>query len=154
MAEVHVNVYIHAPVERVFDAVADHESFLRSGDGTHTKLIRPGLTERNGLGALREVRVGKRIRYVEEITAFERPSSFDYQILESTQPLQHHGSRLRFTSRGDGTEVDWTSRFDVPVPLVGDLLGSLARRLFTAAFTELLLAEKARLEASPPEPAA
>ncbi|WP_437570742.1 SRPBCC family protein [Sorangium sp. So ce542] len=154
MAEVHVNVYIHAPLERVFDAVADHESFLRSGDGTRTKLIRPGLTERNGLGALREVRVGKRIRYVEEITAFERPSSFDYHILESSQPLRHHGSRLRFTSRGDGTEVDWTSRFEVPLPLVGDLLGALARRLFTAAFTELLLAEKARLEASQPKPAA
>ncbi|XXX77227.1 SRPBCC family protein [Sorangium sp. So ce134] len=154
MEEVHVNVYIHAPVERVFDAVADHESFLRSADGTHTKVIRPGLTERNGLGALREVRAGKRIRYVEEITAFERPASFDYQILESTQPLRHHGSRLRFTARGDGTEVDWTSRFEIPVPLVGNPLGSLARRLFIAVFTDLLLAEKARLEASGPGRAA
>ncbi|WP_437967833.1 SRPBCC family protein [Sorangium sp. So ce260] len=154
MEEVHVNVYIHAPAERVFDAVADHEVFLRSGDDTHTKVIRPGLTERNGLGALREVRAGKRIRYVEEITAFERPSSFDYQILESTQPLRHHGSRLRFTPRGDGTEVDWTSRFEIPVPLVGHLLGALARRIFTAVFTELLLAEKARLEASQPGRAA
>ncbi|WP_437507078.1 SRPBCC family protein [Sorangium sp. So ce1099] len=154
MEEVHVNVYIHAPVERVFEAVADHESFLRAGDDTRTKVIRSGLTERNGLGALREVRVGKRIRYVEEITAFERPSSFEYRILESTQPLRHHGSRLRFTSRGDGTEVDWTSRFEVPVPLVGRLLGSLARRMFVAAFTELLLAEKARLEASQPAHAA
>ncbi|MDC0680092.1 SRPBCC family protein [Sorangium atrum] len=150
MEEVHVNVYIHAPVERVFDAVADHERFLRSGDGTHTKVVRPGLTEHNGLGALREVRVGKRIRYVEEITAFERPCSFDYQIVESTQPLRHQGSRLRFTPRGEGTEIDWTSRFDIPLPLVGKPLGSLARRMFIAAFTELLLAEKARLEASQP----
>ncbi|WP_437676555.1 SRPBCC family protein [Sorangium sp. So ce131] len=146
MEEVHVNVYIHAPVERVFEAVADHERFLRAGESTRTTVVRPGLTERNGLGALREVRVGKRIRYVEEITAFERPSSFDYRILESSQPLRHHGSRLRFTPRGDGTEVDWTSRFEVPVPLVGSALGSLARRMFVAAFTELLLAEKARLE--------
>ncbi|KYF68111.1 hypothetical protein BE11_15920 [Sorangium cellulosum] len=149
MEEVRVNVYIHAPVERVFDAVADHESFLRSGSSTHTKVIRPGLTERNGLGALREVRAGKRIRYVEEITAFERPSSFEYQILESTQPLRHHGSRLRFTPRGDGTEVDWTSRFEIPLPLVGRVLGPLSRQIFIAVFTELLLAEKARLEASP-----
>ncbi|WP_437876718.1 SRPBCC family protein [Sorangium sp. So ce513] len=154
MEEVHVNVYIHAPVERVFDAVADHESFLRAGSSTHTKVIRPGHTERNGLGALREVHAGKRIRYIEEITAFERPFSFEYQIRESTQPLRHHGSRLRFTPRGDGTEVDWTSRFEIPLPLVGGLLGPLSRRIFISVFTELLLAEKARLEASPPGPAA
>ncbi|MGK4008079.1 SRPBCC family protein [Sorangium sp. So ce1036] len=149
MEELHVNVYIHAPIDQVFDAVADHESFLRSGDRTHTTLIRPGFTERNGLGALREVRVGKRIRYVEEITAFERPTSFEYQIRESTQPLRHHGSTLRFTPRGEGTEVHWTSRFEVPVPLVGNLLGPLARRMFTAAFTEMLIAAKRRLEAAP-----
>ncbi|WP_437734346.1 SRPBCC family protein [Sorangium sp. So ce1335] len=148
MEEVHVNVYIHAPVDRVFDAVADHEGFLRAGSTTQTRVIRPGLTERNGLGAVREVRVGRRIRYVEEITAFERPSSFEYRILESTPSLRHVGSRLRFTPRGDGTEVDWTSRFEIPLPLVGSFLGPLSRRMFTAAFTELLLAEKARLEAS------
>jgi uncharacterized protein YndB with AHSA1/START domain len=147
MEQVHVNVYIHAPVARVFDAVSDHEGFLRSEDGTSTKLLRPGAAERNGLGALREVRVGRRIRYVEEITAFARPASFDYQIIESTQPLRHQGSQIRFTPRGDGTEVDWTSRFEIAVPLVGRALGPLARRMFTAAFTEMLLAEKARLEA-------
>jgi uncharacterized protein YndB with AHSA1/START domain len=147
MEQIHVNVYIHAPVERVFDAVSDHEGFLRSEDGTRTTLLRPGTTERNGLGALREVRVGRRVRYVEEITAFARPTSFSYQIIESRPPLKHHGSQMRFTPRGEGTEIDWTGRFELTVPLVGRALGPITRRMLTAAFTELLLAAKARLEA-------
>lgn len=150
MEQLHVNVYIHAPVARVFDAVSDHEGFLRSEDGTSTKLLRPGAAERNGLGALREVRVGRRIRYVEEITAFARPASFAYQIIESTQPLRHYGSEMRFTPRGEGTEINWTARFEIPVPLLGGPLGGLSRRMLTAALTELLLAAKARLEAERP----
>jgi uncharacterized protein YndB with AHSA1/START domain len=148
MEEVHANVYIHAPIERVFDAVSDHESFVHAEGVTSTKIIRPGTDERNGLGCLRDVRVGPRVHYVEEVTAWERPSSFEYQVRESSRRIRHHGSRIRFIPRGEGTEVDWTSRVELTIPLVGRSLGPLFRRILTAAFTELLLAAKARLEAA------
>jgi uncharacterized protein YndB with AHSA1/START domain len=148
MEEIHVSAYIHASVERVFDAVSDHESFLRTGDGLRTTITRPGTSERNGLGCLREVRNGRLIRFVEEVTGWERPASFEYQIRESTLPIRHHGGRLRFTARGAGTEIEWTSRFEVPVPLLGRALGPVARQTLTTAFTDLLLAAKLRLEAA------
>jgi len=47
------------------DAVSDHESFLRSEGGVRARVVRAGEPERNGLGCLREVRVGRRVRYVE-----------------------------------------------------------------------------------------
>lgn len=147
MEEVHVNVYIHAPAERVFDAVSDHARFLSNEDGLCTTILKPGIEEHNGLGCVREVKVGRGARYVEEITAWERPSSFDYQIRGTSQPLRHHGARVRVIPRGEGTEIDWTTRFEITLPLVGRALGPLFRRMLTAAFTELLLAEKARLEA-------
>src|SRR5919198_3737750 len=97
MPEVRVHVHIEAPVERVFDAVSDHETFLRSEGGVSATVLRAGQPQRNGIGCLREVRVGRRVRYVEEITAWERPSSFEYVIRETSLPLRHAGSRLTFT---------------------------------------------------------
>jgi hypothetical protein len=48
--DVRVVLYIAAPIDRVFDALADRETFLRSEEGTTAKLLRAGKTERNGLG--------------------------------------------------------------------------------------------------------
>ena len=146
MPEVHVCVHIDAPVERVFDAVSDHESFLRSEGGVSATVLREGERERNGVGCLREVRVGRRVRYLEEITAWERPSSFEYMIRETSLPLRHAGSRLTFTPEGRGTEVEWTSHFEITVPIIGGLFGIRARRIYAASFRDLLLAAKARLE--------
>jgi len=146
MELVQVRMHIEAPPERVFDAVSDHERFLRTEDGVRTRILRPGTPERDGLGCLREVRVGRRARYVEEVTAWQRPVAFEYTIRESSLPLRHAGSRLTFTPHGPGTEVEWTSRFAVTVPLVGGLLGARARRLYAASFTALLRQAKARLE--------
>src|SRR5438132_3552878 len=146
MHEVRVHVHIEAPVEQVFDAVSDHESFLRSEGGVRARVVRAGEPERNGLGCLREVRVGRRARYLEEITAWQRPVAFEYTIRESSLPLRHFGSRLAFTPRGQGTEVEWTSRFEVTVPVIGRLLGLLAERLYAASFSKLLRQAKARLE--------
>jgi hypothetical protein len=148
MKDVRVCVHIDAPLERVFDAVSDHERFLHSeGDGTTARVVRPGVPAPNGLGCLREVTVGDRASYLEEITGWQRPMSFEYTIRQTSLPLRHLGSRLAFTSRGAGTDVEWTSRFEITVPILGPLLGSVAARRFARGFTSLLLAAKGRLEA-------
>jgi len=58
---------------------------------------------------------------------------------------RHAGSRLAFTARGQGTDVEWTSRF-VTVPMLGPVLSRLAKSRYTAAFTDLLRRAKVRLE--------
>ena len=103
MHEVRVKVHIEAPVERVFDAVSDHESFLRSEAGVRARVMRAGEPERNGLGCLREVWVGRRVRYVEEITAWQRPLAFEYMIRETSLPLRRAGSGLTFTPHRTGS---------------------------------------------------
>jgi hypothetical protein len=151
---VNVHVLICAPIDRVFDAVSDHETFLRTKDGTRTRLLRPGSSERNGLGCVREVTAGPRVRYVEEITAWERPVSFEYTIREASMPMRHMGSRLAFASRGTGTDVVWTARFEIPVPVVGSPLRLWLEGHLARAFDEMLAVAKARLEAEhgPPPP--
>ncbi len=142
-------MHVAAPVEQVFDAVSDHESFLRDGV-TAAKIVRDGQPGRNGLGCMREVSIRGKVRYLEEITAWERPAAFEYTIRKSSLPLRHEGSRLAFTARDGGTDVEWTSRFAVTVPVVGRLLEWRAKHLYETAFTGLLRQAKSRLE----EPAA
>jgi len=146
MRNVRVKVHINAPIERVFDAVSDHERFLTAADGTTTTLLRDGNHERVGLGCLREVKVGRRAWYVEEITAWQRPSYFEYTIRKASVPIRHEVSRLTFTAADGGTAVEWTSRFAIPIPLIGGYLGAKAEKLYSKAFTGLLAAAKARLE--------
>jgi hypothetical protein len=146
MRNVRVNIHIDAPIGRVFEAVSDHERFLSAADGTTTALLQPGSTERNGLGCVREVRVGRRAWYVEEITAWERPAYFEYTIRKASMPIDHRGSRLSFTAINGGTNVEWTSRFRVPIPIVGGILGAAGARLYSKAFTNLLNAAKIQLE--------
>ncbi len=144
---VQVQVHFDAPIGRVFEAVSDHETFLRTEDGrTRTKLLRAGLADRNGLGCLREVRVGRRVRYVEEITAWEPPASFEYTIREASMPMRHLGSRLTFASRDGGTDVTWIARIEIPVPILGYPLRLWIERRLARAFTEMLSAAKGRLD--------
>jgi hypothetical protein len=146
MRSVQVHIHIDAPIDRVFETISDHERFLRSADGTRTKLLQEGSAERNGLGCVREVSVGKRAWYVEEITAWERPASFEYTIRRASMPMHHEGSRLSFTEVSGGTDVQWSSRFTIPVPILGGLLGAAAERLYSKAFAALLATTKAQLE--------
>ena len=146
MRSVQVNIHINAPIEQVFEAISDHEQFLRSADGTKTKLLQEGSAERNGLGCVREVSVGKRAWYVEEITAWNRPASFEYTIRRASMPILHEGSCLSFTEVGSGTDVQWSSRFRIPIPILGGLLGAAAERLFSKAFADLLATAKVQLE--------
>lgn len=145
---VQVQVQIDAPIDRVFEAVSDHEVFLRTEDGdTRTKVLRAGSADRNGLGCIREVLVGRRVRYVEEITAWQRPSSFEYTIREVSMPMRHLGSRLTFASSGGGTDVVWTADFEIRVPIVGYPLRLWLERRLARAFADMLAVAKRRLEA-------
>jgi uncharacterized protein YndB with AHSA1/START domain len=147
MRTVLVKIHINAPIERVFDAISDHERFLVAADGTKTEVVHAGSSERNALGCIREVKVGHRAWYIEEITAWERPSYFEYTIRKASMPIHHEGSRLSFTAADGGTDVQWTSRFSIPVPILGLFLGAAAAKLYSKAFTGLLSATKAQLEA-------
>ena len=145
MQPVHVNVYIHAPIEEVFDAVTDHEGYARYPGILSAKLVQPGRTERNGAGAVREIRTPG-VRFVEEITGFERPVRMEYVIRECTLPIRHEGGSIELVRRGDGTEVNWISRVQPALPIGGGLLSRVARPITVEAFTTFLLAMKKRLE--------
>jgi uncharacterized protein YndB with AHSA1/START domain len=137
MVEIHVERTIAAPVEQVFDWLADPANLaaaplvLKAGWAKDS----PG----QGAGALREV-TGVGTSFREEITAYDRPCSYSYLIRRSFPPINHDGGTLTFTSTGDGTHVDWVSDYTHPVRAGGRLLELLSYRLLRSSFVTMLAA--------------
>jgi Polyketide cyclase / dehydrase and lipid transport len=148
MVKVCVIQHIAGDLDAVFDLVSNHELFLGRFPGIAVRIVTPGSPDRNGLGCIREVMIDQRIRYLEEITEWTRPVSFEYFIREASMPIQHYGSRLEFVSSSNGTDVTWTSQYDVPIPLIGWAVGFYMKRQYEIAFRQILQNAGKSLEAT------
>ena len=135
MVEIHLERTIDAPVERVFDWLADPANLAAAPLALRGRYAKdsPG----PGAGAVREViAVGTWFR--EEITAYDRPRSYSYLIVRSFPPFNHEGGTLTFTASGDGTRVDWLSNYTHPVRAGGKLLEAVTYRLLRSSFRAIL----------------
>ena len=137
MAEIRLERTLEAPIDRVFDVLADHAGYSRFRAISRAELVREGDEEPNGRGAIRKLAAGP-FTFTEEITAFERPVRLDYLILEVNVPLRHDGGSIRFDAVDDGTHVLWTSSFTMPVPLAGAPLGALTAAALRRGFARML----------------
>ena len=139
MHKVHVTASFQQSLSQVFNAITDHRSFL-SGGGLTCKIIKPGTTHKNGLGAIRSV-ITKKNTFTEEITAFVENESYDYIITEITpsMSLKHHNGWLEFKEiKPNKTQVDWHSHFTITTPIVGHLIGWIAKKQIEKAFLQRL----------------
>lgn len=119
MRTVRVEREISAPIESVFDVLADHAGYDRFRPVRRSELTRPGRDDQNGVGAVRTVWVGP-LRFTEEITVYERPTRLDYLIVAVNVPFEHKGGTIRLDQSGrEGTHATWTSTFRCPARLLG-----------------------------------
>jgi hypothetical protein len=86
---------------------------------------------------MRRIRVGP-LRFDEEITAYEPGSRLDYLIVRLNVPFDHQGGSIRLRAEGGATQVDWTSTFRVPIPLVGGLTERVWDPILTRGFRRVL----------------
>lgn len=134
MKTVRVQHTFHAPIDRVFDVISDHAGYVRLPGIKSAKVVKPGTTEPNGLGAVREISLGVPW-FREEITMFERPRRMDYRITSSGPlTIDHEGGSVQLETVGDTTVVTWTSTFEVKVPVIGGVLTRLAARNMRTMF--------------------
>lgn len=101
---------ITAPIDAVFDAYTDHERLADLPMVLSAKVVVPGKTEKNGLGAVREVNGGL-IWLREEVVGWERPTLMEYSITRSRPESTHELGRVEFSEVAGGTKVVWTTRF-------------------------------------------
>lgn len=144
MKTIRAELVIKAPIERVFDRISDHGSYHQLPGISSARLLKEGVKERNGLGAIRELK-SSGLRFEEEVVAFHRPSSFEYKIRASTIPIRHEIGRLKFEEVEEGTRVVWTSTFTMGLPLMSVLNPVVALRL-GSAFRGFLSSFQAQLE--------
>lgn len=137
MQTVIVTKTINAPIEDVFDAYTDHERLADLPMVLSAKVVVPGTSEKNGVGAVREVNGGL-IWLREEITAFERPTLMEYRIRRSRPPSRHELGRVTFEEVPGGTEVTWKTVFGVDLPLVGSKAEPAFALAFRTIFTMVL----------------
>ena len=151
MPEIHATHRFDAAPAAVFAALSDHAAFL-SGAGLRCRLLREGREARDGVGAVREVRAGGLV-FVEDIVAFEPPRQLAYVIRSLTWrggralPIRHERGWIDLMREGTGTRVDWRSRFEVTVPLLGPLLAPAIAARIRAGFDQLLARAARRLDA-------
>jgi uncharacterized protein YndB with AHSA1/START domain len=146
METVHMNEFIAASPARVWAVLTDYEGYARIPKVKRARVLERGTEHPAGVGAVREISVlGS--TFVEQITRFEPERHLSYQIIRSRPlPLQHHGADVVLTARDGGTEIDWTTRLSLRIPLVGGLLAKPLRAIVQRQFTKMLRWIKADLE--------
>lgn len=106
---------IDAPREVVYGLFADREN---SGDflPVHVRLVSPGDAERQGVGAVHFLGVG-RVGVKEQITGLIAGERIEYRLIAGA-PVKNHTGTIVFSDAGDGTRVVYTmdSTPSLPVP--------------------------------------
>ncbi len=104
MRTVHARRTLRAPADAVFDVLADHAGWTRFPRISGAKVLRPGDSDPNGVGALRRIESGPMF-FEEEITAFTRPRLIEYVIRRSRPPVRTEGGRITLRPVGEGVDV-------------------------------------------------
>jgi len=144
MRTITVQHTIAAPPEKIFDLLADHANYKQFPGVTASRLLQPGKRDKNGIGAVRQVDVG-RARFVELITRYKRPSRLDYRIVKSFPPVEHKGGSISLEAADGGTVVTWTSTIRLKLPVVGGLLTPLLTAQLSKGFLHTLRAVEKKL---------
>jgi uncharacterized protein YndB with AHSA1/START domain len=146
MQTITVKHTIKAPIEKVFDIIADHANYKLLPGVKDSKLIKLGSPTKNGVGAVRWIDAGL-ARFTEEIVRYERPTRLDYQIVKSFPPVEHRCGIVRLEKSPDGTVVTWTSTIEAKVPVLGRLLTPILASQLSKGFLHTLQAIERRLAA-------
>lgn len=156
MEKVDVRVLINAPIEKVFDAVSDHEGYKNLIGVLSAKLLKNGDNEKNGNGAIRQIDAPG-VTFIEEISAFKKNHSYEYKVLECyvnlgflrvTIPLIHELGRITCQEKDGGVEVNWISMIDLNIPLAKEITTKIFAFNGSEAFLFMLRQLKYKLEAN------
>jgi hypothetical protein len=119
----------------VFARYCDHESWSRWAGLGPVRLVTEGKSERNGVGAVRQMGVGIRVR--EEVVEFEPPVRMAYRVVSGAFPIRDHLGEVEFRQEGDKTRITWRCRFEPLVPATGWLLEAVTKAVFQRVLRRL-----------------
>lgn len=122
MVDIEVTRTLNAPIGDVFEMLTDHGNYKQFRGIDDSELLREGDSEKNGLGAQRRIKAGP-VTFFEDVTAFERPTLFEYRIVKMNPPLlKHELGRVELSDNNGKTDVRWVSVSKMRLPLIGKFL--------------------------------
>jgi len=147
MATAKVHCFIPAPSQQVFELITDHGHYDQLDSVALSNLLKEGSSNRNGLGAIRELKVAS-VRFIELISAYQSPSQFEYKVqqcylcignngMEIRFPLVHQKGQITLEEQDGGTNVYWLSQFTVALPF-GHQIAKLMRPFVERGFSRIL----------------
>ncbi|MEU5053435.1 SRPBCC family protein [Streptomyces sp. NPDC021096] len=140
---------VNAPIDDVFAWLTTTTHYTRSPLVMRCRLTRRGEGAPYGVGAVR-THLWLIGWFRERITRYDPPYATDYVVERSLPPARHEVGRMTFTEVEGGTRVCWTTRAEIPVPLLGAFLTRhVARPIITRTFGNILAAADSALAARP-----
>ncbi|MDH6126019.1 SRPBCC family protein [Kitasatospora sp. GP82] len=139
---------IAAPIADVFDWCATTTNYTCSPFILRARLARPGSGAPYGVGAVR-LHTWAIGWFRERITAYNPPYDFDYTVERSFPPARHELGRMTFAEVAGGTEVVWTTTFQVRFPFGATITRVLAKPVIAHVFGNILDAAGTALTANP-----
>jgi hypothetical protein len=131
-----------APPDKLFEVLCDYENYHRI-TAAKSRLVRRGTQEKNGVGAVRELRAGS-AWFHEEIVGFKRPQLIEYRVIASRPAIEHDIGRICLEPWQGGTRATWTTTLRISTPLIGVLLTPLFMRQLRNGFSSTLKAASDR----------
>lgn len=115
------------PRDRVFAYLSEHEN-LGPLFGAKIKRLRDGTDgERNGVGSVRQLKVGPAPAFEETITEVVPLELIRYRITKGS-PLRNHEGEMRFSPKGAGTHLRYEISFGAVVPGLDRAIAAGLRR--------------------------
>jgi uncharacterized protein YndB with AHSA1/START domain len=125
---VKITEQISAPVEIVFDRLADHNRMSEWLDADIKRTRDSTVTTEgpNGTGSVRTLRMFGLLEFDETVVRCKRPSAIEYEITRGSPLRDHHGA-ITLTPDGNTTAIEWNIVFNMAIPFTGFLTGFLLK---------------------------
>jgi uncharacterized protein YndB with AHSA1/START domain len=114
MQRIEIEQDFFKPVGAVFAYLAEHEH-LGPLFGAKVTRLRDGDTERNGVGSVRQLRLGPLPPFEETVTRVVPDELIAYEITKGS-PLRGHHGEMHFSPNGTGTHLRYVIAFGSVVP--------------------------------------
>ena len=123
------------PPEQVFDYFSEHENLQTLFGAKVTRLKNGDDGTRNGVGSMRQLKVGPGAPFEETITVSQPNELIEYKVTKGS-PLKNHHGEMRFTPEGDGTNLHYEISFDGKIPGSGPIIAALLKRNITKGLAD------------------
>jgi uncharacterized protein YndB with AHSA1/START domain len=133
---VHVEHRFEQPPERIFAYLAEHENLAEVFGAKITRLRDGDGGERNGVGSVRQLRIGPLPAFEETVTEFVVPERIVYQITKGS-PLRGHVGVMTFAPSAAGTSFVYDIRLASPIPGVAVIVRAALTRSIKASLEQI-----------------